>query len=236
MSRKAIIKGVISALVTSVIFCVYISVNPILENSSINDEKGKKENVTIKHKTFSQNQMQSYIKPANEIIHIATIIIGKDFFNYGLVLIKSIVFTTKKKVYFYIYTTDDAVDKILVETQAWPKEFKSRINIYKLEAYKGSDLHFPAWTNPHTSWKILAYASIMSSPIITEHTSKLIYMDADLFALDDLWKLWQVFNTFDRNQTVAAKSKLGFNVPFNSQGHIGTGPQHCHLWDSNPQR
>ena len=29
------------------------------------------------------------------------------------------------------------------------------------------------------------------------------------------------------------KSKLGFNVPFNSQGHIGTGPQHCHLWDSN---
>ena len=32
------------------------------------------------------------------------------------------------------------------------------------------------------------------------------------------------------------KSKLGFNIPFNSQGHIGTGPQHCHLWDSNPQR
>ena len=32
-----------------------------------------------------------------------------------------------------------------------------------------------------------------------------------------------------------SESKLGFNVPFNSQGHIGTGPQHCHLWDSNPQ-
>ena len=28
----------------------------------------------------------------------------------------------------------------------------------------------------------------------------------------------------------------GFYVPFNSQGHIGTGPQNCHLWDSNPQR
>ena len=25
------------------------------------------------------------------------------------------------------------------------------------------------------------------------------------------------------------RSKLGFYVPFNSQGHIGTGPQHCHL-------
>ena len=32
------------------------------------------------------------------------------------------------------------------------------------------------------------------------------------------------------------RSKLGFYVPFNSQGHMGTGPQNCHLWDSNPQR
>ena len=27
--------------------------------------------------------------------------------------------------------------------------------------------------------------------------------------------------------------KLGFYVPSNSQGHIGTGSQHCNLWDSN---
>ena len=35
---------------------------------------------------------------------------------------------------------------------------------------------------------------------------------------------------------IGQRSKLGFYVPFNSQGHIGTGPQNCHLWDSNPQR
>ena len=35
---------------------------------------------------------------------------------------------------------------------------------------------------------------------------------------------------------LSQRSKLGFYVPFNSQGHIGTGPQNCHLWDSNPQR
>ena len=29
------------------------------------------------------------------------------------------------------------------------------------------------------------------------------------------------------------RSKLGFYIPFNSQGHIGTGSKHCHLWDSN---
>ena len=37
------------------------------------------------------------------------------------------------------------------------------------------------------------------------------------------------------NLVILVKSKLGFYVPFNSQGHIGTGPQNCHLWDSNPQ-
>ena len=37
-------------------------------------------------------------------------------------------------------------------------------------------------------------------------------------------------------ETSRSKSKLVIYVPFNSQGHIGTGPQNCHLWDSNPQR
>ena len=31
-----------------------------------------------------------------------------------------------------------------------------------------------------------------------------------------------------------SKSQQGFYVPFNSQGQIGSSPQHCHLWESNP--
>ena len=27
-----------------------------------------------------------------------------------------------------------------------------------------------------------------------------------------------------------------FNIPFNRQGYIGTGPQYCHLWESNPYK
>ena len=43
--------------------------------------------------------------------------------------------------------------------------------------------------------------------------------------------------TLDKFQLLQkSKSKLGFYVLFNSQGHIGTGPQNCHLWDSNPHR
>ena len=31
----------------------------------------------------------------------------------------------------------------------------------------------------------------------------------------------------------SAKSKLVFHLLFNIQGHIGTSPQHCQLWDLN---
>ena len=47
---------------------------------------------------------------------------------------------------------------------------------------------------------------------------------------DILWNA--VFSLY----TFLSKSKLEFCVPFNSQGHVGTGPQHYHLWDSNPHR
>ena len=29
-------------------------------------------------------------------------------------------------------------------------------------------------------------------------------------------------------------SKFKVYIPFNSQGRIRTGPQHCHLWELNP--
>ena len=202
MSKKDILKGVILAFVATLIFCVYVAVNPTLENLSSDDGEDKKESDTIKYKQSGQIPVP-HISSADEIIHIATIMIGKRFFKYGLVLIKSIVFTTKNRVNFYIFTTDDAVDNVLVEIQAWPKEFKQRVNIYQLDEYKGSDLIFPVGKNNVVHRKILAYAAIMRSPIIAQHTSKLIYIDADLLALDDLWKLWKLFDTFDRNQTVA---------------------------------
>ena len=45
----------------------------------------------------------------------------------------------------------------------------------------------------------------------------------------------EIFKT-DDNAVAAMGSKLGFYTPFNSQGHIGTGPQHYQMGDSNPNR
>ena len=33
-------------------------------------------------------------------------------------------------------------------------------------------------------------------------------------------------------QKLTQKLNLVFYIPFNSQGHIGTGNQHCHLWET----
>ena len=35
---------------------------------------------------------------------------------------------------------------------------------------------------------------------------------------------------------LSQRSKSGFYIQFNSQGHIVTGPQHCHLWEWKPHR
>ena len=35
---------------------------------------------------------------------------------------------------------------------------------------------------------------------------------------------------------VPLSQKLGFYLPFNSQGPIGTSPQNCHLWELDPHR
>ena len=224
MSKQDILKGVISVLVAFVVvLCVYVVLKPTLVNLPPNNVKGKVEKNIIKYKKNSQNPVQSHIQPADEIIHIATIMIGTHYFNHGLVLIKSIVFTTKKKVNFYIFTTDYAVDKILVEIQTWPKEFKSRVNIYKLDEYKGRDLHFPLGKSNAVHKKILAYAAIMRSPIIAQRTSKLIYMDADIVALDDLWKLWEMFDTFDRNQTIAASTGRRYAIKHGEDIFRGLG-------------
>ena len=58
--------------------------------------------------------------------------------------------------------------------------------------------------------------------------------------LDPRFKLLWCTTTSEKSDAIEELtklgSKLGFYVPFNSQGHIGTGLQNCHLWDSNPQR
>ena len=51
-------------------------------------------------------------------------------------------------------------------------------------------------------------------------------------------KVVYVYN-HNQNQHIVftkSESKQAFYIPFNSQGHIWTGPQHWHLWESNPHR
>ena len=48
-------------------------------------------------------------------------------------------------------------------------------------------------------------------------------------------KEFKILETNLKYENIITKSKLGFYILFNSQGHIGTGPQKCHLWGLNPE-
>ena len=43
--------------------------------------------------------------------------------------------------------------------------------------------------------------------------------------------LWELNPT--RVESLRQRLSLQFHIRFNSQGHIETVPQHCHLWESN---
>ena len=57
-----------------------------------------------------------------------------------------------------------------------------------------------------------------------------------IYGIRNELSVYDVLNIENFDYLNVAFTKLGFYVPFNSQDHIGTGPQNCHLWDSNPQR
>ena len=130
------------------------------------------------NKSFIKTQTGRNIM-SDDTIHFATIVGGKYFYNKAFILIKSILFTTKKNINFYIFTKDNAVDRMLFDMKPWPTAIRSRLNLYELEKYTESGLHFPRQKNGKVDIKMLTYAAIMHSKIIAKHTSKLIYIDAD---------------------------------------------------------
>ena len=87
------------------------------------------------------------------------------------------------------------------------------------------------WKQRSLSWK--GRIMIIKTLILSQVTHLLSMVFTPSYILEKLDKIMFKFLWHDKQ---SQRSKLGFYVPFNSQGHIGTGPQNCHFWDSNPQR
>ena len=82
----------------------------------------------------------------------------------------------------------------------------------------------------------LVCSILLLTALTMEKLLKAIYFHYSTVFLSDhqLVTLLSSGANYRHQGPISQKSKLGFNVSFNSQGHIGTVPQHCHLWDSNP--
>ena len=152
----------------------------------------------------SGNSFQSASK-TDEAIHIATIIYGETFFHFGFICLKSIIFTTKRALNFYIVTKNDTVDRIHADMKSWPKEVLSRVNVYEIE------FNFSNWAavipgknkRKGLTVKLRSFGSLFNSKLISEQTSKLIYMDADILSLTDMGELWDMFHRFKPKHTLA---------------------------------
>ena len=152
----------------------------------------------------SGKSFQSFLR-TDETIHIATIIFGEKFFNLGFISLKSIIFTTKRSLNVYIVTKDNTVDKIHADMKSWPQEVLDRANVYQID-FNCSDWEavLPGKNEMKgLSIKLCSYGSLFNSKLVSEQTSKFIYMDADFLSLSDIGELWDVFHQFKPQQALA---------------------------------
>ena len=93
---------------------------------------------------------------------------------------------------------------------------------YKVKKRSGRPLQQPIYHNP--------LLSIFNKLKLLNKKTYNIMINHIYYLINFLWSLLirVVYSIY--------MSKFGFRVPFNSQGHIGTGPQLCHLWEPNPHR
>ena len=155
----------------------------------------------------STNHMGRIIKEQGvdeEIIHIATLIVGNAFQLFGLTMIKSALFTTRHRLHFYVVSNDTAMDIIVSDIDNWPEDIKSRIQVSHI-GFNATEWEESLPMKPKKQFdiKLIAYGSIFNSPLIFSHTSHLIYIDSDFLLLDDIAKLWDVFQEFNNHQTIA---------------------------------
>ena len=155
---------------------------------------------------ISQTFSQQTLHIANNTIHIAIIMIGKTYHTFGLVLIKSLIFTTKRNINLYIVTSDNAVDKLNGYMKRWPEHITQRVNVFRVDINENDwDKHLPL-LDGKLQIKLRTYGSLLDSELVSSMTTKMIYIDTDYVMLDDVANLWDIFEQFKPGETIYTTS------------------------------
>ena len=154
-----------------------------------------------KYERFRPTPMQNVDAP--ETANIVMVIYGSEFYENALTLMKSILLLSLCKLNVYIFTIDDTVEKLNTEIKSWPDEFHGRIQFTKAK------FHCPEWQanramNMSSSSELKICSQFSFRSLKTDHNiAKVIYIDGDFVALDDIYKLWQKFEDFQSNHTMS---------------------------------
>ena len=211
MGVKVIYSISIFFIVSAVLFMllaridsIVMNINPMTHMEEVDFKKDTKGiiNESVPHLRSNMPHTNS------RMLHISIITEGDSYYNLSLALVKSIVFLTKWNVTFYIFTEDNSAEKLQVDVSNWPQDIQDRISVLKIDfSCKRLKSYFKETA---VDYKLCAYETMLNSNIIQRRTSKMIYLDADVIAFDDLGKMWLLFNKFNVTQTISASSGVRY--------------------------
>ena len=136
-------------------------------------------------------------------VHMGAVTTGEKFADKSLQLIKNILLFTRASLHWYVFTTDASAEFMMNMTESWPDAFKKRLLIIKptLGCSKWCDyIHDYHPSGSHLKECVFSGIENMN---LTSHTNKLIFVDLDIFVVDDIINLWNFFPIFNDHHIMA---------------------------------
>ena len=139
-------------------------------------------------------------------VHIAVCITGETYLAYAITVIKSIVLFTDHRLQYYVVSEDRSGIALEKEIKTWPSAFKNRISVLPIEL-NCTELFtsslFRTQQNNGRRTKTCVFVTLVNSDVIKVHTEKVIFLDVDVFAFDNIASVWKVFSEFDERHIMA---------------------------------
>ena len=158
------------------------------------------------HFYFADLNSERIFRDKSVTVHMGAVTYGEVYVNKTLHIIQTTLLLTEANLQWYVFTTDDSADIILNSTKEWPDYLKTRLTVIK------PALHCLKWMNHVGSFHLggihikQCVFSGIENMNLTKYTDKMIFVDLDIFVVDNIVLLWNHFHIFD-DQHVMAMSR-----------------------------
>ncbi|XP_060058844.1 glucoside xylosyltransferase 2 isoform X2 [Erinaceus europaeus] len=131
------------------------------------------------------------VVPPEFWIHLAVVACG-DRLEETLVMLKSAVLFSHRKIWFHIFTEDSLKPEFDKKLRQWPDSYTKKFEhrIYPITFSVGNPQEWKKLFKPCAAQRLFL-------PVILKDVDSLLYVDTDVLFLrpvDDIWKLLKLFN------------------------------------------